>query len=61
MASLTAEQVEQFDREGYLLVENLFDPEADISPIIEEYEEVLDNLSSELYANGAETRSSCTD
>jgi phytanoyl-CoA hydroxylase len=51
MASLTEEQVEQFHREGYLLVENLFDPETDIDPIIEEYKGVLDNLASELYAN----------
>src|SRR5262245_55084337 len=52
MAPLTAEQVEQFHREGYLIVEDLFDPEADIAPIIEEYKEVLDNLSNELYAKG---------
>jgi len=52
MASLTEEQVEQFHREGYLLVEALFDPEADIEPITEEYKGVLDNLANELYANG---------
>src|SRR6476620_763069 len=52
MASLSEEQLEQFHREGYLLVEALFDPEADIEPITEEYEGVLDNLASELYANG---------
>jgi hypothetical protein len=52
MASLTEEQVEQFHREGYLLVKNLFDPEADIEPITEEYKGVLDNLANELYANG---------
>jgi phytanoyl-CoA hydroxylase len=52
MASLTEEQVEQFHREGYLLIEALFDPEADIEPITEEYKGVLDNLATELYANG---------
>ena len=52
MASLTEERVEQFHREGYLLVEALFDPEADIEPITEEYKGVLDNLANELYANG---------
>src|SRR6266540_1508941 len=52
MASLTEEQAEQFHREGYLLVEALFDPEADIEPITEEYKGVLDNLANELYANG---------
>src|SRR5215213_7239608 len=52
MGYLTAEQVEQFHREGYLLVEGLFDPKADIEPIIEEYTRVLDTLADELHANG---------
>src|SRR5215213_5439118 len=52
MGSLTAEQVEQFHSQGYLLVEGLFDPKADIEPIIEEYQGVLDKLASELYAKG---------
>ncbi len=53
MAVLTSAQVEQFQREGYLLVENLFDPAADIDPIIAEYEGVLDSLANKLYAQGA--------
>ncbi|MFL5803261.1 MAG: phytanoyl-CoA dioxygenase family protein [Roseiflexaceae bacterium] len=52
MASLTEEQTQQFHHQGYLLVEDVFDPEADIAPIIEEYQEVLDNLAGELYAQG---------
>ncbi len=52
MASLTQEQVEQFRREGYLLVENLLDPEEDFDPIVEEYQGVLNNLASDLYAKG---------
>jgi phytanoyl-CoA hydroxylase len=52
MASLTEEQVEQFHREGYLLVEGLFDPEEDIEPITAEYTRVLDTLADELYASG---------
>src|SRR5262245_46600504 len=42
--------MEQFQREGYLLVENMFDPEADIDPSIAEYHGVLDTLAQELYA-----------
>jgi phytanoyl-CoA hydroxylase len=53
MASLTDEQVEQFQREGYLLVEGLLDPAKDIDPIIDEYAGVLDTLASELYVSGA--------
>jgi hypothetical protein len=44
--------VEQFHREGYLIVENLLDPVADLDPIIAEYRVVLDTLASELYARG---------
>ena len=47
MGSLTEEQVEQFHREGYLLVEGLLDPQEDIEPIIEEYKAVLDKLAGE--------------
>ena len=53
MAALTSDQVEQFQREGYLLVENMFDPVADIDPIIAEYQGVLDRLADELYGRGA--------
>ena len=53
MAALTSAQVEQFQREGYLLVENMFDPVADIDPIIAEYAGVLDSLADKLYAQGA--------
>ncbi len=52
MGSLTQAQVEQFRREGYLLVENLFDPAEDLDPLIEEYKVVLDNLANDLYAKG---------
>jgi ectoine hydroxylase-related dioxygenase (phytanoyl-CoA dioxygenase family) len=54
-AGLTRAQVEQFEREGYLLVENLFDPASEIDPIIAEYEYVLDTLAGELYAEGKVT------
>jgi phytanoyl-CoA hydroxylase len=52
MASLTSAQVEQFQREGYLLVQDVFDPLADIDPVIAEYEGVLDRLAGELHAQG---------
>jgi phytanoyl-CoA hydroxylase len=52
MAHLTTEQVDQFWRDGYLVVEHLLDPETDLDPIIAEYEGVLDRLAAELYASG---------
>jgi hypothetical protein len=52
MAGLTQAQVAQFNREGYLVVEGLFDPVVDIDPVIAEYEGVLDTLARELHAQG---------
>ena len=39
---LTAEQLEQYDEEGYVIVRDVFDPEQDIDRVIEEYKGVLD-------------------
>jgi ectoine hydroxylase-related dioxygenase (phytanoyl-CoA dioxygenase family) len=52
MGQLSAEQVAQFEEQGYLLVEGLLDPVADLDPIIEEYKGVLDRLAAELYERG---------
>ncbi len=52
MAFLSEQQIEQFHRDGYLVVEDLFDPVADIDPIVEEYKGVLDRLADELFAKG---------
>ena len=53
MAYLTPAQVEQFHEEGYLIVENLFDPVQDLDPVMAEYAAVLDKLAMELYAKAA--------
>ena len=52
MRVLTAAQKEQFEAEGYLLVEDLLDPARDIQPILDEYAEVLDGIANKLYAEG---------
>jgi ectoine hydroxylase-related dioxygenase (phytanoyl-CoA dioxygenase family) len=49
MAPLTAEQLTQFEEEGYLVVRGLFDPIQDLDPVIAEYHGVLDNLAQDLY------------
>ncbi|MCZ6634013.1 MAG: phytanoyl-CoA dioxygenase family protein [bacterium] len=49
MAGLTAEQIEQFEAEGYLVAEGVLDPETILDPVIEEYSEVLDSLIHDLY------------
>lgn len=52
MAHLADAQVALFEEQGYLVVEELFDPEQDIEPIINEYKGVLENLAQELYSKG---------
>ena len=42
MAHLTDSQMAHFEEQGYLVVEDLFDPEQDIDPVIEEYATVLE-------------------
>ncbi len=46
---LTAEQLEHYDEYGYVIVRDVFSPEEDIDPVIEEYKGVLDNLARDLY------------
>lgn len=53
MAGLTADEQRQFEEEGYVVVEDVFDPEKDFAPVVAEYDTVLDRLASELAAAGA--------
>ncbi len=53
MPGLTAAQLEHFDREGYLVVEGVLDPQRDIKPLIDEYTAVLDGIVDGLIAEGA--------
>ena len=52
MPSLDPTQLDQFHREGYLVVEGLLDVETVIAPVMREYEGVLDRLAAELHADG---------
>lgn len=60
MGHLSSKQVECFKEEGYLIVEDLFDPRADLDPIVAEYEDVLDRLATSLFESG-KTNSSYSD
>lgn len=48
--SLSPEQRQQFDREGYVVIRKAFDPERWLTPLLREYEEVLDRLAQNLFA-----------
>lgn len=52
MKILTASQRERFDTEGYLLVNEVFDPVEDLQPVLSEYSEVLDGIAEGLFKQG---------
>ena len=55
MNRLTDEDLEHFEREGFLLVRELFEWETDLRPVWDEYGEVLDRLLDDLVASGEMT------
>tara|TARA_Y100000588_G_scaffold392638_1_gene505297 strand:+ start:16464 stop:17450 length:987 start_codon:yes stop_codon:yes gene_type:complete len=55
MNRLTDEDLEHFEREGFLLVRELFEWETDLRPVWDEYGEVLDRLLDYLVASGEMT------
>lgn len=49
---LTQEQVAEFKENGYLAVDKLLDYELDIQPVIDEYQQLLDDLCAQWVAEG---------
>ncbi len=49
---LSAEQIDRFQRDGYLAVDRLLDYELDVQPVIAEYEALLDELCRAWVAEG---------
>lgn len=52
MAALSKEQVAQFNDQGFVMVKGVFNPEADLDPIIREYYGILDRLADQLFEAG---------
>ena len=52
MTHLSTNQIQKFNQEGFLVVNNIFDSENVIDPIIDEYATVLDDLANHLYSKG---------
>ncbi len=52
MRILSSAQLRHFEDEGYLVVENVLDPNCDILPVAAEYEEVLDGIATLLADTG---------
>ena len=55
MTHLGTEQLEHFHQEGYVVVEDLLDPEEVLDPLEAEYGTVLDSLARDLLDEGAIT------
>ena len=43
---------ESFEREGYLVIEDVFDPAGDLDPVVQEYAARLDELAADWHARG---------
>ncbi|MGI9148014.1 MAG: phytanoyl-CoA dioxygenase family protein [Chloroflexota bacterium] len=52
MAIATRVDLDTFERQGFLLVDNLLNPERDLDPVVAEYETLLDDLTDRWYAEG---------
>ena len=50
MTAISDAQVKQFEEEGYLVIEDLLDPELDLKPVVDEYTRLLDRLCDQWYA-----------
>lgn len=51
-AVITPEMVDRFNDQGYVVVENLFDVERDLNPVVEDYARKLDVLCEQWLAEG---------
>lgn len=51
-ATLSPEQVDRFNSEGYLVLEDLLSPAEDLDPIVAEYAGVLESLADDLHSRG---------
>ena len=52
MTFLNNNEIDTFNKQGYLIVEDVLDPEAVLDPLINEYKMVLDFLANDLYDKG---------
>ncbi len=52
MGTLTADQIDQLQTDGYFVVRGALDPERDIEPVRQEFGEILDRLARRLKGEG---------
>ena len=52
MKVLTDQQYRQFVDDGYVVIDNVIDPQHDIEPIMNEYMGILGGIATSLYRDG---------
>ena len=52
MASLSQNQLDQFETEGYVVAKALLDFDEDLLPVVDEYADVLDAMADDFFAAG---------
>ena len=52
MPGLSEGQIAQFTDEGYLVIEDVLDPQGDLEPVVKEYTVILDQLATNLFEAG---------
>src|SRR5438094_13760 len=52
MAIANRVDLDRFEAQGYLIVEDVLDPAEDLDPVVREYESVLDDLCDRWVADG---------
>jgi ectoine hydroxylase-related dioxygenase (phytanoyl-CoA dioxygenase family) len=50
--TITKENLDQFEQEGYFVGEGILDPDEDLQPVVDEYDELLDRLAREWHSDG---------
>ena len=48
---ITQKQLQNLEQQGFLLVENILNPEKDLEPVLDEMASILDGLAAELYSS----------
>ena len=49
---LTQGQVDQFESEGYVVIDDVFEPKSDFAPLMADYSDILDSVADDLLSSG---------
>jgi phytanoyl-CoA hydroxylase len=52
LATLSQDQLHQFERDGYVVAKGLLDFDEDLQPVVDEYAELLEEMADDFFADG---------